>query len=409
MAGGSRGQTTTTQNVPHNISELRPLYRAGRDQFARTSGYARDPKTGEFTYDPKSMVGIRPTYQGQTIYDPSQDYAPALAGIRNLRMADPRLGQTEQNVRGAYSQLGRDLEPLYARPETQEAVTQASLPQVQRTLGGEYLNPESNPYLQGAIDRGIASARRSLTEDVLPSLKGFAAQNNRFGSSTLDQLTGRAVDEFGRTAADTAGRIAFQNYDTERGRQHDLAGRLLGQSVGLDADRLARRISTTADLGARGAAHEYNLGQLRAADADRRNQFGMDRIAQQLAGGALQDQLGQRRLDIAKDRWERTSPEYQNYALQQQKQARDEAAIKNYLGILRDGGTTQTTTTPYTFADRVYNTLQGANVGASIPNILRNLWRPRAAQPQAPTFTPTPRPTHGWNPYSAPGFGGIGT
>jgi len=76
--------------------------------------------------------------------------------------------------------------------------------QLDRTVRGEYLRPESNPYLQGVLDIGAGRIRQSA--DSLFSGAG------RYGSGAHQGVLGRNIGDFSTG-------LLNQNYQAERGRQ----------------------------------------------------------------------------------------------------------------------------------------------------------------------------------------------
>lgn len=92
-----------------------------------------------------------------------------------------------------------------------------AMQQMQATIRGDYLNPETNPYLSQTVDSALAKAASGV--------------NSQFG--TGDNYGGSAHQEWlGRTLADTALPYYFGNYNTERGRQDTAAGAAPGFTQG---------------------------------------------------------------------------------------------------------------------------------------------------------------------------------
>lgn len=74
----------------------------------------------------------------------------------------------------------------------------------QRTQSGEFVNPESNPYLPYYVQRGM--------EQILPQMDSSAVQSGAYGGEAWGQMRGRALGDL------TAG-IYAPAYETERQRQ----------------------------------------------------------------------------------------------------------------------------------------------------------------------------------------------
>ncbi|KKN66846.1 hypothetical protein LCGC14_0467140 [marine sediment metagenome] len=80
---------------------------------------------------------------------------------------------------------------------------------VDETLAGKYLDPSTNPYLEGTFKRA--------TEQYVNPVTTAAVSAGRFGSGAQAAQTGEA---FARTANEIYG----QNYQQERGRQMQAVG-----------------------------------------------------------------------------------------------------------------------------------------------------------------------------------------
>lgn len=93
------------------------------------------------------------------------------------------------------------------------------------TLNGDYLSPESNPYLQKSIEDAIAPLRQEYQNTIMPNLRIGATQNgqqiNPYGSSVFDKASALAANEYMRNVSATATKIAGDNYSAERTRQQE--------------------------------------------------------------------------------------------------------------------------------------------------------------------------------------------
>lgn len=91
------------------------------------------------------------------------------------------------------------------------------------TLNGDYLNPDSNPYLAQTIEDAIAPLRQEYQNTILPNLRiGFTQSGqtiNPNGSSVFDRASALASNEYLRNVQATATKIASDNYTAERDRQ----------------------------------------------------------------------------------------------------------------------------------------------------------------------------------------------
>lgn len=152
--------------------------------------------------------GAAPQYfPGQTFVGPSEATLSALQSAQSRAMAgSPLLRQAQE--------------------------------QAQRTASGAYL--EGNPFFQGAFAPAARQAQEAFTTNI-QDLTSKAASAGRYGSSAMGQLQGKAADIFSRNLTETAGRLAFENYAQERGRQE--AANMLLPDLALqdyaDIERLA--------------------------------------------------------------------------------------------------------------------------------------------------------------------------
>jgi hypothetical protein len=87
---------------------------------------------------------------------------------------------------------------------TQNAANQ----QVTNTLRGDYLNPESNPYLKGTVDRALGDVQTRVNSQF---------NNNNFGGSAHQETLQRGLGE-------QANAIYGQNYTNERNNQISAVG-----------------------------------------------------------------------------------------------------------------------------------------------------------------------------------------
>lgn len=110
------------------------------------------------------------------------------------------------------------------------------------TARGDFLSPQSNPYLQGAIDAAINPLRKQLTGNVMAA--GDAAQMaGAYGGDRGEILKAKALRDFNEVGTDTAARMLAQNYQFERGMQQGAGGLLtqaneVGSQPGLLLDQI---------------------------------------------------------------------------------------------------------------------------------------------------------------------------
>ena len=93
--------------------------------------------------------------------------------------------------------------------------------QVQGTLGGAYLG--GNPFFQGAFAPAAAAAKTQF-QDTLGNISSKASLAGRYGSGAMGNLQDRATGQYAQALTNTAGQLAYQNYDQERARQQQAIG-----------------------------------------------------------------------------------------------------------------------------------------------------------------------------------------
>ena len=146
-------------------------------------------------------------------------------------------------------------------PQSQQTVGQMqstfnpAIQQMQSTASGDYLS--GNPFFSGAFDAATRQAQTQF-QDQMQQVNSQASRAGRYGSNAMGQLQDRAVGAYAGALTDTAGKLAYQNYDAERARQEAAMGNI-GQLYGSD---YARQLSA-AQLGPQMAAADYgDINQL---------------------------------------------------------------------------------------------------------------------------------------------------
>jgi hypothetical protein len=121
----------------------------------------------------------------QTYVDPSQQTLSALGGIESRAMAGSPLARSAQQ-------------------------------QLQSTISGDYLS--GNPFFQGAFQAATRPLEKQFGQNIM-DIRSKLSSAGRYGSGAQTALEGRAAEGLATGMSDVAGRLAFQNYDTERARQ----------------------------------------------------------------------------------------------------------------------------------------------------------------------------------------------
>ena len=223
--GGGGGTNTVTRTELDPI--MRPFVQYGLEESARLY---QSPNTPQY-------------FPGQTFVGPSQQTQAALAAAQQR------------------ATMGNPLVP---------AAQQAA----QQTIQGGFLG--GNPFFEGAF-RGATQGAQTAYQDATQLALSNASRAGRYGSGAMGTALDRAGGVFANALTNTAGQLAFQNYDTERGRQQAMIG-AAPQLAGADYTDINQLLQT-------GQAAE---GYQEAAMADAVNRFN---FAQQAPYMKLQSYL----------------------------------------------------------------------------------------------------------------------
>lgn len=93
--------------------------------------------------------------------------------------------------------------------------------QLQGTLGGAYLG--GNPFFQGAFAPAAQAAQQQY-KSTLGDIASKSSLAGRYGSGAMGNLQDRASGQYAQALTNTAGQLAYQNYEQERARQQQAIG-----------------------------------------------------------------------------------------------------------------------------------------------------------------------------------------
>jgi len=113
------------------------------------------------------------------------------------------------------------LQALEARASLGNPLLQSAQNQLQSTVSGNFLS--GNPFFQGAF-QPAAKAAESQFQQTLGDIASKSSLAGRYGSGAMGSLQDRATGQFGQQLANTAGQLAYQNYEAERQRQQQALG-----------------------------------------------------------------------------------------------------------------------------------------------------------------------------------------
>jgi len=113
------------------------------------------------------------------------------------------------------------LQALEARASLGNPLLQSAQNQLQNTVSGNFLS--GNPFFQGAF-QPAAQAAQTQFQQTLGDIASKSSLAGRYGSGAMGSLQDRATGAFGQQLANTAGQLAYQNYEAERQRQQQALG-----------------------------------------------------------------------------------------------------------------------------------------------------------------------------------------
>ena len=172
MGGGGGGTNTVTRTELDPV--MRPFVQYGLQESTRL-------------YQQPNMPQY---YPGQTYVSPSQQTQAALQAAQQ-------------------------------RATTGNPLVPAAQQQALNTVQGNFLG--GNPFFQGAF-RGATQGAQTAYQDAVNQALSNASRAGRYGSGAMGTALDRAGGTFANALTNTAGQLAFQNYDIERGRQQAMIG-----------------------------------------------------------------------------------------------------------------------------------------------------------------------------------------
>jgi len=120
-----------------------------------------------------------------------------------------QFGPTTQQALGQYQDIANAGNPITAPAQNMLA----------GTLRGDYLSPESNPYLAAMSDAAARQAGRQYSEYTAPSIQAQFANSGRTGSGLYANALDQSRDTLARNLSEMNANLYGQNYQSERGRQ----------------------------------------------------------------------------------------------------------------------------------------------------------------------------------------------
>lgn len=115
----------------------------------------------------------------------------------------------------------------------------------ERLLAGEFLDPSSNPFLEGSVNSALEQIKTKLADEVLPSILDASIQGGAYSGTAHVSLVLKALEAFDREGAKISASIFYENYARERALQEN-ASQLLVVAETIDT-KIAMLQQTNAD------------------------------------------------------------------------------------------------------------------------------------------------------------------
>lgn len=161
--------------------------------------------TQNLTPEQQSLLGaIMPSFSNFAAYTPQRYQGSTIAGFDPSQTAGQEMAL---GAAGTQNQLASDA----ARANS-------------FYTSGNIWDPQSNPYLQSAIDASVRPITQQLTESQLPAIRGDAIRTGSFGSSRQGIAEGLASGRASQAIGDTASRLVQNQYDTNIRAQQNAIG-----------------------------------------------------------------------------------------------------------------------------------------------------------------------------------------
>lgn len=144
-----------------------------------------------------------------------------LSEAQKLYQAGPPSYYPNQTYAGIQTSTENALAAAERRATAGSPLLTDAQKQARDTISGSYLS--GNPFFEGAFQPAAKAAQTSFL-DAIQQVGSQASRAGRYGSGAMGQLQDRASGQFAQTLADTAGKLAYENYAQERGRQQAMIG-----------------------------------------------------------------------------------------------------------------------------------------------------------------------------------------
>lgn len=169
------------------------------------------------------------------------------------------------------------------------------------TARGDFLRPETNPFISSTVNAAIRPMQENFTSTVLPNITDRAIAEGAYGGARQDVSQERAAQDLNRTIGDISSNIFMQNYMSERGNQMN-AGNVLGQGYDL-ANAPGQQLLSLDEIGRNNAQLGIDNTHQKFMEQKTAPWYGLGEMAQLLSQGGFSTVTGNSRM---------TNPNYQD-------------------------------------------------------------------------------------------------
>lgn len=154
-----------------------------------------------------------------------------------------------------------------------------------KTVRGDFLKPESNPFLSSMLQVALDPVTKAFTEVALPSIEDASIAAGAYGGASQNLLKQAAAADFSKAGTDATTKIAYDNYLRERGNQ--MAAPQLFSDANTFATAPAEAMLAAGDLEQRWGQGELDSNYQKWLDLQEAPWRGLDKLAGILGAGGF--------------------------------------------------------------------------------------------------------------------------
>jgi len=181
--------------------------RSGYEQLGGTAPYSKTGGVAGTTPGPGTGGGVTPGVEG--------------GYYRNIFTGETQTGQPgfQSLIAPMNQQQLTGLQGIQNWAYNPSQVLDTATQDLTRTMAGDYLYPQSNPYLTAQYNVGAGELSRNFLNSIMPQLNASAQRAGAFGGSSRDLLFSEESKNLGKSLGDMATNLFGDAYNQERTRQ----------------------------------------------------------------------------------------------------------------------------------------------------------------------------------------------